>query len=171
MHSSRCFFCGEEASERVTLAIKDSVVVNDGWTCEGCLSDFQDVEWTGTDGASVSTGGDDTDDETGSERGLLRPDVNRIFDTLQDQNRRLVLLLMRHGAVETEADLRRRGTMSDDDAGVALSHVHLPKLDDTGYIEWDRDTGAISEGPRFDEVEAFLDLFEEWNPEPPAGWP
>lgn len=41
---------------------------------------------------------------------------------------------------------------------IRLEHVHLPKLDDAGLIEWDRDTDTITRGPRFDEVEPVLRL-------------
>lgn len=30
---------------------------------------------------------------------------------------------------------------------------HLPKLDDAELINWDRETGTITRGPRFDEMQ------------------
>ncbi|MCU4753784.1 hypothetical protein OB919_17645 [Halobacteria archaeon AArc-curdl1] len=33
-----------------------------------------------------------------------------------------------------------------------LFHVHLPKLEDQGFIHWDRDPLTASRGPRFEEV-------------------
>ncbi|MFP8890132.1 hypothetical protein ACLI4U_10210 [Natrialbaceae archaeon A-CW2] len=33
-----------------------------------------------------------------------------------------------------------------------LLHVHLPKLEDQGFIHWDRDPLTASRGPRFEEV-------------------
>ena len=40
---------------------------------------------------------------------------------------------------------------------VEAHHVHLPLLDDRGFLEWDRDANEVSRGPRFGELEAYLD--------------
>lgn len=42
-----------------------------------------------------------------------------------------------------------------------LYHNHLPKLDDAGLIEWDREEGVVEKGPRFDEVHPLLDFASE----------
>jgi len=41
---------------------------------------------------------------------------------------------------------------------IQLEHVHLPKLDEAGFIEWERDTDTIRRGPLFDKVEPVLQL-------------
>ena len=111
--------------------------------------------------------GSDRDDRTEPSRGteldevLLRPEIDRVFDSLADSDRRLVLLLLKEGAIETETDvLKYRDDVSKVDE-LNLLHTHLPKLDECGYIEWDRDAGELSEGPRFDEVAPLFELFEE----------
>lgn len=46
-------------------------------------------------------------------------------------------------------------------------HVHFPKLEDSGFIEWDREQDRITREPRFEELHPFLDLledFEEFSP-------
>lgn len=40
---------------------------------------------------------------------------------------------------------------------IALYHIHLPKLDDHGLIQWDREDRIIEEGDRFDEARPLLD--------------
>ena len=52
-----------------------------------------------------------------------------------------------------------------------LSHVDLPKLSKQGYVEWNRDTGAISAGPNFEEVEQILDIFEANAEKMAFEWP
>ncbi|WP_177209108.1 hypothetical protein [Natronobacterium haloterrestre] len=40
-------------------------------------------------------------------------------------------------------------------------HVHLPKLVDYGYIEWDREAAVITKGPEFDEIRPLLEFLNE----------
>lgn len=102
---------------------------------------------------------------------LLRPGIDRVFESLRNRRRRLVLFAVKHGNVETEADVMVRGGNETASAEIDLYHNHLPKLAEAGYIEWDPDTGEISEGPRFDEVEPLLELIERHADELPPGWP
>lgn len=51
-----------------------------------------------------------------------------------------------------------------------LIHNHLPRLDDMGYITWDRTTNEISKGSKWDEIEPFLTLLDKHQDELPDGW-
>jgi hypothetical protein len=51
-----------------------------------------------------------------------------------------------------------------------LVHSHLPKLEDMGYIEWDRDTGKIRKGPNWNEIAPLLELIHDHQDELPDGW-
>ncbi|ELY62730.1 DUF7344 domain-containing protein [Natronococcus jeotgali] len=44
---------------------------------------------------------------------------------------------------------------------IVLYHNHLPRLDDTGFIDWDREQGTVVKGPRFDEVRPLLNVDED----------
>ncbi|WP_152418820.1 DUF7344 domain-containing protein [Halalkalicoccus jeotgali] len=44
---------------------------------------------------------------------------------------------------------------------IALYHSHLPKLVDTGVVEFDRETGTVAPGPRLDVVAASLEAVEK----------
>ena len=46
---------------------------------------------------------------------------------------------------------------------IALYHNHLPKLDDTGFIDWDREQGTVAKGPRFDEARPLLDVEDDFD--------
>jgi hypothetical protein len=50
-------------------------------------------------------------------------------------------------------------------------HTHLPKLADAGFIDWDRDSGIITRGPRFEEIEPLLRLMHDHQDELPDDWP
>jgi len=41
---------------------------------------------------------------------------------------------------------------------IAMYHVHLPKLENYGYIEWDRDGDEVTRGPQFDEIRPLLEV-------------
>jgi hypothetical protein len=47
---------------------------------------------------------------------------------------------------------------------IRLRHNHLPRLEDAGYIEWDREAETVSRGPAFDEIEPAIRLLSA-NPE------
>jgi hypothetical protein len=102
---------------------------------------------------------------------LMRPGIDRLLESLSNHHRRLILLLLKQGAVETQADVMIRSGNDREEVEILLTHDHLPRLDDAGYIKWDRDTGAISKGPRFDEVEPLLTLIETHADELPPDWP
>jgi len=63
------------------------------------------------------------------------------------------------------------GTTDDLDATqVNLEHVHLPKLADMGFIEWDRESGDLSKGPNWDEIAPLLQLMYDHQDELPDEW-
>ncbi|WP_224338405.1 DUF7344 domain-containing protein [Haloprofundus halobius] len=111
--------------------------------------------------------------------------VTNTFSTLADPARRYVLDYLAKQATPVSFDrLTTRvaawHTDSDPDAvdeatltemRTALYHVHLPKLAETGYIEWDADTHTIRRGPHFDEIAPLLQLMADHEDELPAGWP
>ena len=49
----------------------------------------------------------------------------------------------------------------DEDQTIAMQHVHLPKLADHGFIDWDQDAQRVTKGPRFDEIEPLLTVLRE----------
>jgi hypothetical protein len=51
-----------------------------------------------------------------------------------------------------------------------LVHVHLPKLEELGYITWNREENTISKGPNWEEIAPLLGLIERNRDELPDGW-
>jgi hypothetical protein len=101
---------------------------------------------------------------------LQRSGVDRVLDALSAHHRRLILLELRAGRAEHVTDvLLREG--DEDTALLELEHNHLPRLTEAGYVEWDRETGALSRGPNFSEVAPVLALLEDHADELPPDWP
>jgi len=42
----------------------------------------------------------------------------------------------------------------------ALHHDHLPRLEEMGFIKWDREASEVYRGPRFDDIEPLLEVLE-----------
>lgn len=97
------------------------------------------------------------------------PGGDRMFDMMAARLRRQILFGLKKGWVNHETDIVNRCSQSDH-IKVQLRHVHLPKLADVDYIDWDPDTGAIQEGGRFEEIEPLLNLIDRHPDELPSGW-
>ncbi|WP_210424941.1 DUF7344 domain-containing protein [Halorussus halobius] len=46
-------------------------------------------------------------------------------------------------------------------SSVDVYHNHLPKLDDLGFVSWDRETGVVAPGPQFEEIRPLLELLAD----------
>jgi hypothetical protein len=98
---------------------------------------------------------------------------------LSHEYRRRILVAVGRDNPRDENDVTSESVASeaeeDDDAVELLKqqlyHTHLPKLDDAGFVEWDRDDGLLGRGPRFDEIEPLLELMNDHQDELPDDWP
>jgi len=57
------------------------------------------------------------------------------------------------------------GTPSDDGGkhpeSIRMYHVHLPKLADHGYVDWNREARTVAKGPRFENIVPLLTALNE----------
>ena len=53
---------------------------------------------------------------------------------------------------------------------VEMEHVHLPKLEDHGFIEWDQENNEVSKGPKFEDIRPLLKLMVDHMDELPPDW-
>ncbi|MFD1513335.1 DUF7344 domain-containing protein [Halomarina rubra] len=103
-------------------------------------------------------------------------DTSTFFDLLAAGPRRQVLLALRGSdslrvpdelvgerpadrPVDGESGARSHSGSGVDD--VRLYHVHLPKLEAAGVVEWNRERRTVTRGPAFAAVEPGLDLLAE----------
>jgi hypothetical protein len=53
---------------------------------------------------------------------------------------------------------------------IRMRHTHLPKLEESGFIEWDQERNIVRKGPQFEEIQPLLELMENHADELPDGW-
>lgn len=103
---------------------------------------------------------------TDEERTVPSKAIDSMMDALGKPTRRVVLTALSGDGTEVSlAALERR--MNDENVRVQLIHIDLPKLADAEYITWDSDSGTVSKGPRFFEVEPIVQFLNERNAEFP----
>jgi hypothetical protein len=98
---------------------------------------------------------------------LASREMDRVLEILSQRQRRLILYRLKQE--ETYTLLENSGPLEGSER--ELYHVHLPKLEATEYVEWNRNTGEVSRGSRYGEVESLLTLFGDHADELPPEWP
>lgn len=101
----------------------------------------------------------------------------RTFDEMLDavgdiQRRKLLVALLTHNPQDDESVAIVADESADEELTrlVEMQHVHLPKLEDYGFITWNRDTNEVSKGPNFEEIRPLLELLRDHENELPDGW-
>ncbi|WP_436925196.1 hypothetical protein [Halosimplex amylolyticum] len=90
------------------------------------------------------------------------------------QRRKLLVALLEHNPQNDRPVVVGDG--DGDGAAIAveqlvqMQHVHLPKLEEYGFIDWDEDAHEVAKGPNFDEIRPLLELLDDHADELPADW-
>ncbi|WP_336037996.1 hypothetical protein [Halobacterium yunchengense] len=91
------------------------------------------------------------------------PSFDSHLDALGHVDRRRLLLALldarADGDLPVEVSQVAHGA-AETDGGLSMHHVHLPKLDDYGFVDADADGDAVTTGPRFDEIRPLLELLD-----------
>ena len=86
---------------------------------------------------------------------------DQALGVLADRRRRKILEMLREGnpRLESEFTISEFAREVDEPqiSEIDLYHVHLPKLADEGFIEWDKDTKTVRRADAFDRVEVIID--------------
>lgn len=103
----------------------------------------------------------------------LAQTVDECFDALSNRQRRRVLVALLHHNPQS-ADFQSSDDIvsgeATDELAIQMHHVHLPKLADMGFIEWDRTANSIRRGPAFEEIQPLLALLDEHSDELLEEW-
>lgn len=86
--------------------------------------------------------------------------IDTTLEVLSNASRREILLSL---SAPDDAPVARDDLAGPDDRdhAIELVHVHLPKLEDEGFIEWDREAGELRRGPRFEEARPLLKVIHD----------
>lgn len=108
---------------------------------------------------------------------MLKEKRQRTLDELLDalghvQRRILLRALLRHNPQDDESVAVETDESADDELTrlIKMRHAHLPKLEEYGLIEWNRDTHQVSKGPSFEEIRPLLEPLADHEDELPDGW-
>lgn len=94
--------------------------------------------------------------------------VDRAFEALANQCRRQLLLALHaenpqeYETFDPDALIEHR-VATDEMPTVRsrLHHVHLPKLDQLRFVDWDEESGTLSTGTDWQQLDTALALFRE----------
>lgn len=93
---------------------------------------------------------------------------------LADRHRRLLLAALDDHNPQTEVRTPEGVELEREELTalqIEMRHNHLPRLEEAEYIEWDRNLHVVTRGPKFEEIQPVLDMFEKNADELPVEWP
>jgi hypothetical protein len=108
----------------------------------------------------------------------MRGDAEQSFDELLESlsnpyRRQLLVALLEHNP-QDDSDRDPLDILSasgePDGLETALVHNHLPRLEQLGYISWNKETNELSRGPKWDDIAPLLELIHTHRDELPSGW-
>jgi hypothetical protein len=98
---------------------------------------------------------------------------DEIFDAFSHvQRRKLLRALLIHNPQDDDSVVINADESMDEEFTrlVEMQHIHLPKLEDYGFIDWNEKTNEVSKGPNFEEIRPLLELLVDHEDELPDGW-
>lgn len=94
-----------------------------------------------------------------------------LYEAVSDVQRRQLLFALLEESPQTDSP-EELDTPPDipklkEASRIEHQHVHLPKLDDYGFINWVPEMSYVEQGAKFDEVETILESLAEHHKELP----
>lgn len=126
-----------------------------------------------TQEARTEEGGDTAQQESTSRSAARELPLDIVFEIIRNERRRLVLQYLEDTEAETVAlgDLAEHIAAIENDTTeqalsaqqrkrvyVGLYQCHLPKMANSGIVEFDKNRGTIAQGPNVDQLEPYLNV-------------
>lgn len=103
-----------------------------------------------------------------------RVDLDTVLRALADvQRRRLLVALLEDHPQEDSIRVTEDSRLAEQERQrlqMEMFHTHLPKLEDRGFIRWDREEHQVEKGPTFSEIRPLLELLHNNREKLPEGW-
>lgn len=100
-------------------------------------------------------------------------DLGELLEILSQPYRRQIITRLHKRNPRDEDEFELEELTGDDELEnetIALIHNHLPKLAETGFINWNQEQQIVTRGPRFKEIAPLIDLMVAHEDELPAKW-
>ncbi|WP_200895674.1 hypothetical protein [Halorubrum saccharovorum] len=94
----------------------------------------------------------------------LRTSFDAMMNSLANvQRRRMLVALLEHNPQDDVLAVLVDSESESDavERLVSMHHIHLPKLANHGFIDWDKDSHKVTKGPKFDEIRPLLELLDD----------
>jgi hypothetical protein len=92
------------------------------------------------------------------------PMLDTQLNVLANVHRRRLLIALAQSNPQhdqTSASSASETNSDEHDQAIVMRHVHLPKLEDRGYIDWDQEAQRVTKGPQFDDIQPLLTVLIE----------
>lgn len=99
--------------------------------------------------------------------------VDEMLDALANAQRRNLLVALLEHNPQDDSPVVLAEDESEADAVerlVQMNHVHLPRLEEYGFIEWDQRNNEVVKGPNFEDIRPLLELLATHGEDLPDGW-
>ncbi|WP_394743175.1 DUF7344 domain-containing protein [Natronococcus roseus] len=101
--------------------------------------------------------------------------MDNLLDVLANKYRRRVLVALLEHNPQNDHDPQIPDSVNHEAKDleslmINMRHTHLPKLEEAGFIEWNRETNTVKKGPQFEEIRPLLELMENHADELPDDW-
>ena len=99
--------------------------------------------------------------------------VEHLLDALTSiQRRKLLMALLDHNPQDDSPTIIGDNQTEEEEMThlIDMKHVHLPKLEEYGFITWDQDNNEVTRGPKFEEIRPLLRLLKDNEDALPEDW-
>jgi hypothetical protein len=67
-------------------------------------------------------------------------------------------------------ELLTESKMNISEDAILMQHSHLPKLEEYGFIDWDRDTNVVTKGPQYKQIRPQVEMLDNHKDKLPKDW-